>query len=118
MNNIKVQELTVEGITYVPKESQLTKVIEVNGEASLWVLGRNYLIRTVTMIQIGKLKAITDKELLLSEACWVADTGRFNEALSNGTLNEVEMFTRDVIIGRGAIVDATEWISELPKTSK
>ena len=70
------------------------------------------------MIQLGKLKKVTDKELVLSEACWVADTGRFNEALEKGTLKEVEMFQRDVIVSRGGIIDATEWLTDLPKNSQ
>lgn len=118
MATTKIQELVIEGVTYVPKNSLISKVKEIDGTESLWEIGKNYLIRTVTMIQLGKLKAITDKELLLSDACWVADTGRFNEALEKGTLKEVEMFQRDVIVGRGGIIDATEWLSDLPKTSK
>ena len=116
---VKIQEIVVKGVTYVPKDSlNPSKVIELDGTESVWEIGKNYLIRTVTMIQLGKLKRITDKELVLSDACWVADTGRFNEALSEGTLNEVEMFQRDVIIFRGAGVDATEWLNDLPKNSK
>jgi len=116
--NKKIEELTIEGITYVPKDSVKSKVIEINREDSVWEPGKNYLIRTVTMIQIGRLTKVTEKELLLEDACWVADTGRFNEALKTGSLNEVEMFNKPVIVGRGAIVDATEWIQELPKKSK
>lgn len=76
---------------------------------SPYVVGKAYLIRTVTMIQIGRLKWIGPKELVLEDASWVADTGRFHDALSNGTLNEIEPFTGDVIIGRGSIVDVCEW---------
>lgn len=114
----EIQELTIEGKVYVPKESLSSKVIELTGEESLWEIGKNYLIRTVTMIQLGKLKKVTDKELLLSDACWVADTGLFTDALKDGKLNEVEMFQRDVIVGRGGIIDATEWLVDLPKTRK
>lgn len=78
-------------------------------EDSVWQVGENYLIRTVTMIQIGRLEKITDKELLLSSAAWIADTGRFYDALKSGKLNEVEPFPNDVIIGRGSIIDATQW---------
>jgi len=119
-NKTKIDELVIEGITYVPKDSITSKdrVIELNGTESVWQIGKNYLIRTVTMIQLGTLSRVTEKELVLDNACWVADTGRFNIALSSGTLNEVEMFQQSVIIGRGAIVDATEWINDLPKESK
>lgn len=97
---------------------ELAKLLECDGvqsgEDQMWELGKNYLIRTVTMIQIGKLHSITDKELKLQNACWVADTGRFSEALKTGKLNEVEMFINPVIVNRSAIIDATEWTHALP----
>lgn len=119
MEKIKVDELVIEGVTYVPKNSlKSSKVIELDGTESVWEIGLNYLIRTVTMIQLGTLVKVTDKELVLSNACWVADTGRFTQALEKGTLNEVEMFQRNVIVSRGGIIDATEWLTNLPKTQK
>lgn len=81
-------------------------------------VGENYLVRTVTMIQLGKLESVHDSEIILSSASWVADTGRFYDALKTGKLNEVEPFTNDVIIGRGAIVDATIWTHSLPRDQK
>lgn len=118
MTKVKVDEIVIEGVTYIPKDSSPIKTIELNGQESVWEIGKNYLIRTVTMIQLGTLKKVTQNELLLSNACWVADTGRFHDALEKGTLNEVEMFQRDVIVGRGGIIDATEWLSDLPTISK
>lgn len=81
-------------------------------------VGENYLVRTVTMIVLGKLGRVGDKELVMSSASWVADTGRFYNALKEGKLNEVEPFTDDVIIGRGAIIDATIWAHKLPREQK
>lgn len=83
-----------------------------------FTVGENYLVRTVTMIQVGKLESVHDTEIVLSSASWVADTGRFYDALKTGKLNEVEPFTNNVIIGRGAIVDATIWTHSLPKDQK
>lgn len=116
----KIEELTIEGVTYIPKNSitESTKVIELNGQESPYVLGEKYLVRTVTMTQLGRLIMITDKELVLENACWVADTGRFSAALLTGELNEVEMFCSDVIVSRGAIVDATIWLHDLPIKTK
>jgi hypothetical protein len=85
---------------------------------SHWKIGKHYFIRTVTMYYIGKLRNVTDKELLLVDASWIADTGRFHDALKSGELNEVEPFINDVIIGRGAIVDASEWDHVLPNVQK
>lgn len=80
--------------------------------------GRQYLIRTVTHYHIGKLSAITESDLVLKHASWVADTGRFYDALKNGELSEVEPFVGKVIVSRAAIIDATEWTHKLPKAQK
>ena len=81
-----------------------------------WVIGRAYLIRTVTYFALGRLIWAGDRELLLENASWVADTGRFGEALKTGKLSEVEPFPSQLIVGRGSIVDATEWSHALPVT--
>lgn len=82
-------------------------------------IGKNYLIRTVTMIQTGRLVEVTNQELVLEDVAWIADTGRFNEALKNGTLNEVEPFPSGrVIVGRGSVIDACEWNHALPRMVK
>jgi len=85
---------------------------------SAWELGQNYLIRTVTMIDTGKLVAVTQHELVLEDAAWVADTGRFTQAVASAEFGEVEPFpTGRVIIGRGAVIDAVR-IKTLPRSQK
>jgi len=92
-----------------------TKTPKTTQAAPGWRIGANYLIRTVTMIDTGRLVAVTEHELVLEDAAWIADTGRFTDALTTGTFREVEPFPRGrVIIGRGAIVDAVE-IPTLPR---
>lgn len=81
-------------------------------------IGANYLIRTVTMIQTGRLVAVTNQELVLEDAAWIASTGRFNECLKNGTFDEVEPFPGAIIIGRGSVIDATVFNHSLPRTVK
>ena len=80
--------------------------------------GEKYLIRTVTNYVVGVVKQVGDKELLVGSASWVADTGRFHDALKNGGFREVEPYLDDVIVGRGAIVDATVWRHDLPTAQK
>lgn len=85
---------------------------------SVWEIGANYLIRTVTMIDTGRLVAMTAQELVLEDAAWIADTGRFFDAVSKGQFNEVEPFPAGrVIIGRGAVIDAVK-IETLPREQK
>lgn len=81
-------------------------------------VGKDYLIRTVTMHNIGRVKAINANEVLLESASWIADSGRFNKALKTGELSEVEPFEDDVIVNRGSIIDATSWKHGLPKAVK
>lgn len=81
---------------------------------SHWMIGANYLVRTATMIDAGRLVAVTPHELILEDASWIADTGRFGKALATGSFSEVEMFPKgQVIIGRGSLIDAVQ-IGDLP----
>lgn len=87
-------------------------------DTSAYRIGANYLIRTVTHIQTGRLVAVTPQELVLEDAAWIADTGRFADALKSCEFNEVEPFpTGRVIVGRGALIDAVE-INKLPREQK
>jgi len=81
-------------------------------------VGKNYFIRTVTLYYTGKVKAIYPESIVLSDAAWVSDTGRFYDFLKNGTPNEVEPFVNDVIIPNGGIIDITSWEHDLLKTQK
>ena len=87
-----------------------------NSKTHPYKIGANYLIRTVTMIQTGRLVDVTDQELVLEDAAWIADTGRFSNALSKVEFSEVEPFPEgQVIVGRGSIIDATQIKGPLPR---
>lgn len=81
-------------------------------------IGQAYLIRTVTHYYTGRLEKVTAQELVLASAAWIADTGRYFDALKNGTLNEIEPIIGNAIIGRGAVIDAVEWPNNLPDKQK
>ena len=85
---------------------------------SAWEIGQPYLIRTVTMNDTGRVVAVTPMEIILEEAAWIADTGRFSDAIEKATFGEVEPFPDGrVILGRGAIIDAVK-IKTLPRSRK
>lgn len=74
-----------------------------------WEIGKIYLIRTVTMIDTGRLVGVTQQELILEDAAWIADTGRFADALKSAEFGEVEPFPDGrVIVGRGSVIDAVQ----------
>lgn len=81
-------------------------------------IGQPYLIRTVTMIDIGRIVDVTAQEIVLEEAAWVADTGRFADALKSCKFNEVEPFPDGrVIINRASVIDAVR-IDTLNRSQK
>jgi hypothetical protein len=82
-------------------------------EKTPFKVGKSYVIRTATMIQLGKLKSVVGEFLILSDAVWVADTGRFHNFLKDGTVSEYEGFVNDCIVPTGSIIDATEWKHKL-----
>jgi len=112
LNKLTVQEL----------EEKLQELKEDSNDVARihpWRIGKNYLIRTVTMIMTGRLTAVFDGELLLEDAAWIADTGRFMQATETGEFNEVEPWkTKEVIVGRGSIIDAGIISFDLPKKQK
>ena len=85
---------------------------------SPWRVGQCYMIRTVTMTWTGRLIRATSQELVLEDAAWIADTGRYHLAVTEEALSEVEPVEGPVIIGRGSVVDARTWTESLPRTVK
>lgn len=81
-------------------------------------IGDAIFIRTVTHHQVGRVRTIGQDYIVLDEASWVADDGRFSVALSTGKLNEIERCPSWCMVGRGAIVDVFPWGHELPKDTK
>jgi hypothetical protein len=85
-------------------------------------IGQNYFIRTVTMAHVGKLEAVYDDILVLSNASWVADCGRLSDAMKFGlelvAASELEPFVNNILVGRGALIDMTVYNFPLPTKQK
>jgi len=116
MNNDKgdfMEKCNVDNLTY-RQIKELRNLFGSNSSSSTiqdhpFEIGKKYLIRTVTMIQTGMIKEIRGKFLVLKDAAWIADTGRFSEALEDQEkMKEVEPFKNDAIVNMDTIIDATE----------
>lgn len=81
-------------------------------------VGDAILIRTVTMIDLGRVIAIGRDFIALEDGGWVADTARFSTMLETGALNEFERAPSWFLVGRGAICDIFPWSHPLPKATK
>jgi len=118
---MNIEDLTLKEIRELTKIFNLGET-KTSNEIHSYEIGKAYYIRTVTMHIIGKLEKVHEKELVLSEASWIAESGRFYNALKFGVdkLGEVEPFPAEqqVIVGRGALIDATIWCHDLPRTQK
>ena len=114
LNKLSFMELQGE----VDKLSRMKKDVG-RSDKHPWRIGEKYLIRTVTMVLTGRLKEVYGQELVLEEAAWIADTGRFMQATKEGGFDEVEPWDADeIIIGRGSVIDAGVVSFDLPKKQK
>ena len=83
------------------------------------LIGHNVFVRTVTHHHTGRLIAIHDNGFIeLADAAWIADSGRWANALKNGSLNEVEPFPGTCFVAIGAIIDVCKWNHDLPRKQK
>lgn len=81
-------------------------------------IGDAYFIRTVTYFATGRVKDIVGQFLVLDEAAWIADTGRFSDAMAKGVMNEVEPIEGEMFINTNSITDAFPWGHKLPRDQK
>jgi hypothetical protein len=106
-NKESKMEIVINNEDYVKKSDQVL-VNDVLQDGTFLVVGKVYLIRTVTMIYTGILKGQNKNELVLEKAAWIAETDRWADSCKNETFKEVEPYFRDVVLFKGACLDITE----------
>ena len=115
---MNIEDLTVKQIREVARLVGCASPGANSGPGGGPVVGTKVFIRTVTHYYTGRVSCVDDFGITLDEAAWVADTGRFADALKSGTLKEVEPFPSSVTVAKGAIVDFCSWDHELPRAQK
>lgn len=83
-----------------------------------FVIGEQYFIRTVTYHYTGRLVAVNGKFMIFADAAWIADSGRFRQAIMDGVLSEVEPVDVPMFLNMESIVDAFPWKNKLPREQK
>ena len=84
-------------------------------------IGKAYLFRTVTHIELGRVKSICGKFATLSDASWIADTGRYHNLLKTGEFSEsaeIEPYTYASTVNIDSCVNFAEWPFDLPRNQK
>ena len=99
--------------------SNSSSLMEVN-IGTKFPTGKPFYIRTVTHILTGVLvEAVPGSHFVLTDAAWIADTGRYSGALATANFSEVEPYpdNRPVWVGWTAMIDACE-IESAPRVQK
>jgi hypothetical protein len=82
-------------------------------------LGKNVFLRTVTHHYTGNVIEVTNMTMTLNDAAWIADDGRFNEAMKDSAnFSEVEPYSNPITINLYSILDITELNGKLPREVK
>lgn len=80
-------------------------------------IGQKLFFRTVTYHCVGEVVKKIGNLFELKNASWIADSGRFMNAIRDGTLDEVEPVGK-MWLNTSAIVDIFPWKHSLPKDQK
>jgi hypothetical protein len=80
-------------------------------------IGKQLFIRTVTYHLTGRVKARIGKFFHLEDAAWIADSGRFEQAIKDGELDEVEP-VEECWVNIDSITDMFPYNHKLPRKQK
>ena len=78
------------------------------------MVGEKFFFRTVTYHMTGRVKKVIGSILELENAAWIADSGRFMNAIKEGKLNEVEPVGR-AYLNINTVSDFFPWRHALPE---
>ena len=89
--------------------------MDISGYEDL--VGEKLFLRTVTYHLVGRVEKMVGKFLQLKDASWVADSGRFMNAIKEGKLNEVEP-VGIAFVNLESVTDFFPWRHSLPREQK
>ena len=112
MKEIQVSDETYELIKDQLQADELTDVSSLDD-----LVGKKFFIRTVTYFMVGEVTKRMGAFIELKNAAWVADTGRFTQAIKDGTLKEVEP-VGVAWLNLSSVVDMFPWKHKLPLEQK
>jgi len=112
-----MKTLTISDETYGLIKSQLSEEEKIDLSSIKDMEGKSYFFRTVTYHLTGRVKKVMGNLLILEDAAWIADSGRFMRAIKDGELNEVEP-VGDAILNLSTVTDMFPWKHKLPMEQK
>jgi hypothetical protein len=112
-----MKTITMSDETYALIKSQLKETEDFDISGLQDFVGKSFFFRTVTYHLTGRVKKIIGMMLILEDAAWIADSGRFEQAIKEGKLSEVEP-VGDAILNLSTVVDMFPWKHALPLIQK
>ena len=101
--------------TYKKIKNQLLEEEKVENLSDL--IGKQFFFRTVTYHHVGRVVRFFGNFVVLENASWVADSGRFMQAIKEGTLSEVEP-VGEAYVNLSSVVDFFLFNHDLPTKQK
>jgi hypothetical protein len=108
---MKTLEISDESYNLIKDQLQADELVDISSLDDL--VGQKLYIRTVTYHTVGKVTKRMGAFIQLTDASWVADSGRFMNAIKDGTLNEVEP-VGIAWVNLSSVVDFFPWKHSLP----
>lgn len=117
---MNIEELTLKQIREIQDLSVGVIPQATTKPQTAYPVGKNVIVRTVTMIYTGKLEQVTETDLVLVSCSWIPETERFMQFVADGMVRECEPYPEGlpVYINRGALLDMCELKKDLPRSQK
>jgi hypothetical protein len=103
--------------TYEKIKAQLGEDERIDVSSYDDLVGKAFFFRTVTYHLVGKVVKRVGNFLQLEKASWIADSGRFMNAIKEAQLTEVEP-VGPAFINLEAVTDFFPWRHKLPTEQK
>ena len=112
---MNINELT---LSQIQELQNIFKIANTYQEHPL--VGKNVIVRTVTMIYTGRLTHTTATDLVLVDCSWIPETDRWMSFVAEGKVCECEPYPDGlpVYINKGALLDVCELKKGLPRSQK
>jgi hypothetical protein len=110
-------QINISDETYEKIKEQLLEEEKIDISSLDDLIRGCFFFRTITYHLIGRVVRRFGNFLQLEDASWVADSGRFMDAIKNGNLNEVEP-VGSAWVNISAVTDFFPWKHKLPTEQK
>lgn len=88
-------------------------------DKDMFKVGSKVFLWGLNKMTTGTIVALHDDSVILDNASWVADSGRFHEFMQDpaSKASEVEMYPGKIQLNTATLIDAT-LVSSIPKETK